>query len=227
MSKPKPPASVKAGDKDTLKVRKDPAQRDEAQIAGVALGGVAANALTARTFAAGTFGNLDMTECVSVLRKRADSTHAGDLRHAETTLAAQAATLDAIFNELARRAALNMGQHLDATERYMRLALKAQGQCRATLETLTTIKNPPVVFAKQANIAHGPQQVNNGAASPNATNTHAPAHARESEARQNELLEEPRHGRTDMDARATTTTARSNPTVEALETVHRATKSRR
>jgi hypothetical protein len=30
-----------------------------------------------------------------------------------------------------------------------------------TLETLATIKNPPVVFARQANIAQGPQQVNN------------------------------------------------------------------
>lgn len=26
-----------------------------------------------------------------------------------------------------------------------------------------TIKNPPIVIAKQANIANGPQQVNNGA----------------------------------------------------------------
>jgi hypothetical protein len=48
-------------------------------------------------------------------------------------------------------------------EIYLRLALKAQNQCRMTLETLATIKNPPAVFAKQANIAHGPQQVNNGA----------------------------------------------------------------
>ena len=40
----------------------------------------------------------------------------------------------------------------------MRMALKAQNQCRMTLETLATIKNPPVVFAKQANTAQGPQQ---------------------------------------------------------------------
>ena len=46
------------------------------------------------------------------------------------------------------------------SEAYMRMALKAQSQCRATLETLATIKNPPVVFARQANIAQGPQQVN-------------------------------------------------------------------
>ena len=52
-------------------------------------------------------------------------------------------------------------EYVDHLDRYMRLALKAQGQCRATLETLATIKNPPVVFARQANIAQGPQQVNN------------------------------------------------------------------
>jgi hypothetical protein len=46
------------------------------------------------------------------------------------------------------------------TEVRLRLALKAQTQCRATVETLATMKNP-VVFAKQANIAHGPQQINN------------------------------------------------------------------
>ena len=53
------------------------------------------------------------------------------------------------------------GSYFDAGERYLKLAFKAQNQCRMTLETLTTIKNPPVVYAKQANIAHGPQQVNN------------------------------------------------------------------
>jgi hypothetical protein len=57
----------------------------------------------------------------------------------------------------------------------MRLALKAQGQCRVTLETLTAIKNPPAaVFARQANIAHGAQQVNNEASARPAT-THADA----------------------------------------------------
>lgn len=36
-------------------------------------------------------------------------------------------------------------------------------KCRATIETLAEIKNPrAVAFVTQANIAHGPQQVNNG-----------------------------------------------------------------
>ena len=92
-----------------------------------------------------------------VINDRVEQTHAGDLKDAETTLVAQAATLDASFNEMVKRAAMNMGQYLDATERYMRLAFKAQGQCRATLETLAGIKSAPVVFARQGNIAHGHQ----------------------------------------------------------------------
>ena len=197
-------------DPNTLQLHKDPAQTDAAQIAAMALGSVAANAMTTRTFAKGTFGTLDVTEC--------------DLKHAETTLPAQAATLDAIFNEMARRAALNMGEYMDATERYMRLALKAQGQCRATLETLAAIKNPPVIFAKQANIAHGPQQVNNDSFE---TNTRTRAHARKAETTPDELLKGQQHGSTDMDNRAATTPARGHPTVEALEPIHRPRKPRR
>ena len=43
---------------------------------------------------------------------------------------------------------------------FYRLALKAQSQCRATLETLSNITESPVIFAKRVNIAHN-QQINN------------------------------------------------------------------
>lgn len=47
-------------------------------------------------------------------------------------------------------------------EVFLKLALRAQSQCRATLEILALIKHPqPVAIVKQANIAAGPQQVNN------------------------------------------------------------------
>ncbi len=36
-------------------------------------------------------------------------------------------------------------------EGFMRMALRAQSQCRTTLETLAAIKNPPSVYARQAN----------------------------------------------------------------------------
>lgn len=72
-----------------------------------------------------------------------------------------------------RRANMNKGEYLGVVETYMRMTLRAPAQCRATLETLATIKNPPVLIAKKANIAHGPQQVNNGTLAPE------PPHARE------------------------------------------------
>jgi hypothetical protein len=46
----------------------------------------------------------------------------------------------------------------------MRLALRAQTQSRCTLEAISNIKNPRTVIAKQANISHGHQQINNGLA---------------------------------------------------------------
>jgi len=53
---------------------------------------------------------------------------------------------------------------MDQLDRYLKLALRAQSQCRATWETISTIKNPPIVgYVKQANIAHCHQQVNNTA----------------------------------------------------------------
>ena len=67
----------------------------------------------------------------------------------------------ALFTDLSQCSARTMYRRLDTAERLMRLALKAQGQCRATLETLAVLKGPPTLFAKQANIAAGPQQVNN------------------------------------------------------------------
>jgi len=58
---------------------------------------------------------------------------------------------------------LNMSEYINAAEIYLRLALKAQAQCRTTVETLVEMKNPrPVAFVSQANISNGPQQVNNG-----------------------------------------------------------------
>jgi hypothetical protein len=70
---------------------------------------------------------------------------------------AQAVTPNAMFTQLANQSI--QSQYVEHLDRYMRLALKAQGQCRATLETLAAIKNPPTVFARQANIAQGLQQV--------------------------------------------------------------------
>ncbi len=100
---------------------------------------------------------------IARLRANTDAFNSGDTEHVETMLIAQAHTLDQIFNTLAGKAAQNMGEYLSATETYLKLALKAQSQCRATLREASRIKNPPLAgYVGQANIAHGPQQVNNG-----------------------------------------------------------------
>jgi hypothetical protein len=118
-------------------------------------------AVTSQAFSK-VFGETDLQSLVDELSNQSLKVKEGNLTRAESLLTTHAHTLDAIFNELARRAALNMGEYLNSADRYLRLALKAQSQCRATLETLAAIKNPPVIYAKQANISNGPQQVNNG-----------------------------------------------------------------
>lgn len=167
--KVKPGATTKAAQGEpnkanTVNVTLQPGQTKEHQLAEIGLSPCAANAHTAALFAKSAFGTIGIGDALAVMRAKAAKTEAGDLSDLEATLTAQAATLDAVFNEMARRAFMNLGQHLDATEKYMRLALKAQGQCRATAETLAEIKFPrSATFIKQANIA-GQQQVNNGQA---------------------------------------------------------------
>ena len=172
--------------------------------------------------------NYEVNALARELSDQVAAVHRGDLRRTEAMLIAQAHTLDELFNNLARRSHSNVDAgYIDAGETYLRLALKAQGQCRATLETLATIKNPPV-FAKQANIANGPQQVNNGVAPAvdSERSAQAPPRGKKS-IRANKLLEQT-HGQPGggVDTRAATAAARGHPAVEAVEAVHRAKKPR-
>jgi hypothetical protein len=133
----------------------------ERKIATVSLCPLMLNARTAIGFSTGLFGEPDIAESMVVLRDKVRQIQAGDLSEIEATLAAQAITLNSIFNEMARRAAANMGQNLQLTESYLRMALKAQAQSRATMETLAEVKYPKApTFVKQQNNAYQ-QQVNN------------------------------------------------------------------
>jgi len=90
-----------------------------------------------------------------------DEVAKGNMARPEAMLLCQAHALELLFSELAQKA--HSQQHMPNYEGFMRMAFKAQNQCRMTLETLSNIKNPPVVFAKQANFSGGGhQQVNNG-----------------------------------------------------------------
>lgn len=106
------------------------------------------------------FGDISLSGLILDLGRQVDIMASGDLTRAENLLAAQAHTLDAIFNNLASTAANT--NRIDHMEHYMRLALKAQNQCRTTLESLSAMKSPQsIAFVKQANIGNA-VQVNNG-----------------------------------------------------------------
>ena len=132
------------------------------ELAELAIMPTATNGIVASMYSGKTLGaNLGLKEMVLELNSQVEAAQHGDKRQLESLLLSQATTLNAIFAELARRAALNMNSSIPATEAYMRMALRAQNQSRATIETLSAVKSPSVFVAKQANITTGPQQVNN------------------------------------------------------------------
>jgi hypothetical protein len=143
---------------------------------------------------------VDVDAIANELREQTKALKAGKMDRAEEMLLSQAQTLDELFNTLARKA--HRSEYLSQFEANLKLSLKAQNQCRMTLETLSNIKNPPVVYAKQANISHGPQQVNNG------------PHAAGNENKQTELLTE-NHGKT-LDRIGTGETIGSYSALEAM-----------
>jgi hypothetical protein len=123
--------------------------------------------------------------------------------------------LNVVFCELARRAALHLEQNLPAAEIVLRLALKAQAQSRSTVEALAEIKNPrPVAFVKQANIAQGPQQVNNQIGSGAAPRAHVGISAN----RSNELLGVSNGER--LESRTTRAASGANSELEAVEVLY-------
>ena len=153
---------------NTMIIQGKPGKSRDALLAEAAMGAPTTGALAATEFSKGIFGELSLGESIAVLKDKVSAVQRGDLRDAEALLTTQAVALNVIFTELARRAALNMSTCLAVTDTYLRLALKAQSQCRTTLETLATIKHPPnVAFVRQANIAHH-QQVNNAPTAPRA-----------------------------------------------------------
>ncbi len=166
------------------------------------------NAITVQSFSKPIVGQIDLTEAIVVMKEKADKINEGDLSELESTLCAQAVSLNAIFGNMARRSA--MSDNLRHMETNMRLALKAQAQCARTIEAIAVIKNPPVVYAKQANIAQGHQQVNNGCNHHvDGGNTNSP----------NELLNEDNHAT--LDTRGAIKTSKADQDLATVETINR------
>lgn len=169
-------------------------------------------------------GDVDFDGLVENLRGSFSTAEDGDLSKLEAMLIGQATALQTIFTSLARRA--QSQEYQKQFNSFLSLALKAQSQSRATIQAVVELKYPrQVAFVQQANIAHGPQQVNNGPGF--AANTPMQAHAEENQTQQTKLLEGKTHGSTYLDTGAASTASGSHQTVETVEAVHRTKKRRR
>ena len=157
--------------------------------------------LTAQLYAPALGQELDTVAMHSKTAELAYYAKNEGLGEIEVMLAAQAYALDSIFHYAAGRAKSNMGQYPQAADMYLRLALKAQTQCRSTAETLSAIKNPRA-YIRQTNIAQN-QQINN---SENFTY------------QTNELLSEQNHATLDFGGKSAS--GRTDSAMAALEAIN-------
>lgn len=191
-----------------LIVENEKGKSEHRKLAEIKLSSNVLNTLTTEAFTKPALGEIDFTEAVAVMKEKSEKIIAGDLSELESTLAAQVISLNAIFTTLAKRA--TTCNYLNQVEANLRLALKAQAQCARTVEVLAAMKNPPIVFAKQANIAHGHQQINNN---------QSPTHAGKTINSSNELLNETDNAT--LDTRGTLETIKVNQELATVETVDR------
>lgn len=161
-----------------------------------------------RDYGKAFLGDIDDRAFLDAIHAKINAVSGGDMAPVEAMLLGQAESLQAIFTHLSRRAFVNLSNYPEMADTFLRLALKAQSQCRANLEAIAEIKAPKAVaFVKQANIAHGPQQVNNGIAREETANP------------PNELLETQHGNRLDFGAQGAAGSC--SPTLEAVGTIDR------
>lgn len=120
-------------------------------------------------------GQQDLASVFQQIGDVATNVIQGDMKPLEVMLASHIISLDSIFNRLAIQAEANIGKHPKVVDTYLRLALKAQSQCRATAEALAAMKSPRqyinqtnVAGAMQINIAKESSHVDRGAEGKNA-----------------------------------------------------------
>lgn len=217
-----------AGKVATVSGLEEPAEEVIAKNAGctvarfkakVSLSGALPNASTARHYTSDLLGGLDVKDFVGQMQENIQSANDGNMDDLVGMLTAQAGALNAMFNHFARRA--KDATQLPQLDAYVRMGMKAQSQCRTTIEAIAEIKFPKrATFIKQANIARNQQvnnahqqQVNNGGTAPTAA-------AREKNITSTNELLEAQHGER-LDFGAAGTAGRKDSHLEAVGAVHR------
>ncbi|MET3373743.1 hypothetical protein ABIC89_002806 [Variovorax boronicumulans] len=218
--KAKPPAVVKP-DPRVLQLVQAP-DETRAEMMGRIAADPAVNAGSVmQSFSSHLGDEVDLMSMIGAIQGATKRVKAGDLSDLEGMLVSQAAALQTIFTSLARRAQAQ--QYQRNLESFLNLALKAQAQSRSTISALVDLKYPrTTVIAKQANVANGPQQVNNGN-----FETNPPAYAHAAENRIPEIKELEASDGQWLDTRAPGTAIPTHPNLEAVGEGNRADKPRR
>ena len=134
-------------------------QKDETQEQGIAramLNPLFHAAATVQDYVL-TSDSVDLSDLVRALEHQVRAVEEGNFERLEEILIAQAYTLDVVTNHLLRRSIIQ--EKARFIESFLKLGLKAQNQCRTTIEALMRAKNPKT-HLNQTNIGYN-QQVNN------------------------------------------------------------------
>lgn len=152
---------------------------------------------------------IDMEYAKKIIEQGVELLKKGDLSKLEEMLYSQAVALNMMFSSLSLKATHQ--SNIDVRTSITNLCLKAQNQSRNTIQTLINLKQPSqTAFIKQANIAHGHQQINNGETQTSVRNF---------QNKSNELLEVKDGQRLDTGKKAET--ERVNSELEAVGAIHR------
>ncbi len=148
----------------TLPAESVSGRTEEEKLAHIALSPEFKAAITSKAYAP-AIGEQDLAAILQRLGELSSRVTTGKTDDVESMLAVQALTLDSIFHRLALQAERNIGQYPKAVDTYLRLALKAQSQSRATAEALAALKSPRQ-YISQTNVA-GAMQINIDVEKPN------------------------------------------------------------
>tara|TARA_R110002049_G_scaffold54908_2_gene152597 strand:- start:3129 stop:3758 length:630 start_codon:yes stop_codon:yes gene_type:complete len=147
---------------NVLKVKPEPGEAKGTSVARASLDPVVRHANLATWIAGNAFSDdykPTIIESAQALQSSVAKAQAGDMNMASRLLASQAITLDTLFTELTGRAVSNLGQYPDAVERYLRLALKAQSNCRTTVEALSKLHQPREQTVRHVHVNEGGKAV--------------------------------------------------------------------
>ena len=132
---------TKAKQKDdgsTLKITAEKGKTESRQMAEVAMRPMIRNGFIVGNLGSKHFSGEqpDVTDTAEIMAEACKKVRAGDLSDQRDILTSQAMALDAVFTLMVTRSENNMKDYFGAAERFMRLAMKAQAQCRTTIEAL-------------------------------------------------------------------------------------------